>query len=88
MTLEKFIALEKALGLRRSIVLFSTLGMTIHASIAAWEFINRLILQDATMMAAGAAAITAVTGPLAVLQGYVFKAYIEGKSSGPQDPIA
>jgi len=77
MTLEKFVWFENKLGVRRTIVLFVTLWMTYRAFGWAAEYASGLPSIDA----GAALIIAAVTGPVSILQKYVFDAYILAKGS-------
>lgn len=76
--LETIVEWEERLAIRRSVVLFVTLWMTWRAFTWAAEYASRVALTETNAIAA-AAMIAAVTAPIAVLQGYVFKAYIDSK---------
>lgn len=77
MTLDKFIYVENKLGIRRSIVLFTTLWMTYTAFDWAAVYAGGLAAVDA----GAALIIAAVTAPITYLQKVVFDAYLEAKKS-------
>lgn len=77
MTLDKFIYIERKLGIRRTIVLMVTVWMSFKAF--AWAAVYATGL--ATVDAGAALIIAAVTGPVSVLQKYVFEAYISAKGN-------
>lgn len=72
-----FLELERKLGVRRSIVLFTTLWMTYKAFAWAAEYASSLISVDA----GAALIIAAVTAPITYLQKVVFDAYIAAKDA-------
>jgi len=74
-TLDTIIDYERRLAIRRSIVLFATLWMTYRAFGWAAEYASNLPSVDA----GAALIIAAVTGPISILQKYVFDAYIAAK---------
>lgn len=82
--LERFVALESALGLRRTIVLFVTLWLTWRSFQWATEYAYVLIKADNNTLVAAAAMIAAVTAPITYLQKVVFDAYISSKSDTPK----
>lgn len=77
MTLDDLAAWDKALGLRRSTVLFVTLWMTWRAFAWAAQYAAGIAPADGV---GGAAMIAAVTAPISALQIAVFKAYLDSKS--------
>lgn len=81
--IERFVALETALGLRRSAVLFVTLWMTWRSFQWATEYAYALIKADNNTLMAAAAMIVAVTAPITYLQKVVFEAYISSKGDAP-----
>jgi hypothetical protein len=81
--IERFIVIESALGLRRSVVLFVTLWMTWRSFQWATEYAYVLIKADNNTLVAAAAMIAAVTAPVTYLQKVVFDAYISSKGDPP-----
>lgn len=81
--LERFIVIESALGLRRSVVLFVTLWMTWRSFQWATEYAYVLVKADNNTLIAAAAMIAAVTAPVTYLQKVVFDAYISSKGDAP-----
>ena len=59
----------------RSLVLYVCVYMTWQATLAAWEFAHSSNLDGFAI----AAVIGAVTGPIAALNGYVFRWYSESR---------
>ena len=72
-----FIAWEKKLSVRRSVVLFVTLWMTYRAF--AWAAVYASCLP--TVDASAALMIASVTAPITYLQKVVFEAYIAAKDA-------
>lgn len=70
---------EEKLAIRRSTVLFTTLWMTWRSFTWATAYVSSVNLADNNAALAAATMIAAVTAPIAALQGYVFKAYIDAK---------
>ena len=66
----------------RRIVLFVTLWMTWRSFTWAAVFAEQYLAAKIGGGLDVAAIIGAVTGPIAVLQGFVFKAYLENKDGG------
>lgn len=78
--LENLERLDNALGLRRTATLGITLWMTWRTFQWANDYAEIVLAANNDGATLGAAAIiAAVTAPVSVLQGYVFKAYIESK---------
>lgn len=75
-TPESFTAWDNALGARRTAVLGITLWMTWRSFLWATDF---ALLNAERDGATTALVIAAVLAPISVLQGYVFKAYLESK---------
>jgi hypothetical protein len=69
---------ERKLGIRRTVVLGVTLWMTWKCFQWANDYAEAVLAASGDALGA-AAIIAAVTAPVSVLQGYVFKAYIESK---------
>jgi hypothetical protein len=71
---------ERKLAVRRTAVLGITLWMTWKCFQWANDYAEIVLAANSDGATLGAAAIiAAVTAPISVLQGYVFKAYIESK---------
>jgi hypothetical protein len=71
---------EERLALRRTVLLAVTVWLTWRSFQWANDYAEIVLAANSDGATLGAAAIiAAVTMPISVLQGYVFKAYIESK---------
>ena len=77
----KFAIVEEKLAIRRTAVLFITVGMTWRAFTWAGEYAREVLLHAGGTegIVAAAALVAAVTAPIAYLQKAVFSAYIDSK---------
>lgn len=64
----------------RAVVRRASLALTFWMTYAAFEWAKQFALATKLGGIDAAAIIAAVTAPITVLQGYVFKAYIDGRS--------
>lgn len=78
---DRIVRWEEKLALRRSAVLFVTLWMTWRGAAWAMQYASGVSLANGESALGAAALIGAVTAPITVLQGYVFKSYIDSKTS-------
>ena len=79
--ISRFIEVEQALGIRRSVVLFTTLWMTWKSFDWAAQYAYVVMVKaDNNLMLASAGLVVAVTGPIAYLQKVVFEAYITSRA--------
>lgn len=78
MTWERFSQVEARIGLWRRLCVLATMWMTWKTTVWAGDYVLTLGKDAAAITAAGLV-IAAVQGPVTVLAGYVFKAYIVGK---------
>lgn len=76
MTSEQFTAWDSAIGARRTVVLGVTMWMTWRSFLWATQYAAAMPAADS---AGAALVIAAVLAPISVLQGYVFKSYLEAK---------
>ena len=82
MNWDRFVEIEAKLGVRRSIVLFTTLWMTWKAFDWAAQYSYVVMVKaDNNLMLAAAGLVVAVTAPIAYLQKVVFEAYISSKAN-------
>jgi hypothetical protein len=71
----QFVAWDAAIGVRRTAVLGITLWMTRRSFLWATQYAAATTTDGAST----ALVIAAVLAPISLLQGYVFKAYLESK---------
>jgi hypothetical protein len=77
--LEAFARWEDRLAIRRTAVLAASMWMTWKTTLFTYDFATLVLAHKGDMV--GAAAMAAAIGaPIATLTGYVFKAYIQGKT--------
>ena len=75
MTPEQFAAWDAAIGPRRTAVLAITLWMTWRSFLWATQYAGASTADGSSV----ALVVAAVLAPISLLQGYVFKAYLESK---------